>query len=117
MKHILQLKKDLGISVIYTEESTWRYVPKKGNGAQIDLLIDRRDLIIHICEMKFSESIFCIDKKYAQELENKRNVFRDQIKTKKSLFITMVTTFGIKSNEYASQLVQNSVTMDALFEG
>jgi hypothetical protein len=111
-----QLKKVLGISVVYTEESAWRYVPKSGTGAQIDLLIDRRDFVIHICEMKYSESLFAIDKKYAGELENKMDIFRRHTKTKKSLFITMVTTFGIKNNEYASRLVQNSITMDALFE-
>src|ERR1017187_823380 len=116
LKHIAQLKKVLGISVVYTEESAWRYVPKSGTGAQIDLLIDRRDFVIHICEMKYSESLFAIDKKYAGELENKMDIFRRHTKTKKSLFITMVTTFGIKNNEYASRLVQNSITMDALFE-
>ena len=116
LKHIAQLKKVLGISVVYTEESAWRYVPKSGKGAQIDLLIDRRDFVIHICEMKYSESLFAIDKKYAGELENKMDIFRRHTKTKKSLFITMVTTFGIKNNEYASRLVQNSITMDALFE-
>ncbi|HEY8657605.1 MAG TPA: hypothetical protein VIL78_01110 [Hanamia sp.] len=116
LKHISQLKRALGILVVHTEESAWRYVPKKGTGAQIDLLIDRRDFVIHICEMKYSESIFAIDKKYAGELENKVDVFRRQTNTKKSIFITMVTTFGVKNNEYESRLVQNSITMDALFE-
>jgi len=116
LKHIPQIKKALGITMIYTEESAWRYIPKKGNGAQIDLLIDRRDFVIHICEMKYSASTFTIDKKYAGELENKEEVFREQTKAKKSLFITMVTTFGVKDNEYASRLVTNIVKMDALFE-
>lgn len=116
LKHIPQIKKALGITVIYTEESAWRYIPKKGNGAQIDLLIDRRDFVIHICEMKYSASTFTIDKKYAGELENKEEVFREQTKTKKSLFITMITTFGVKDNEHASRLVKNSIKMDALFD-
>jgi AAA+ ATPase superfamily predicted ATPase len=116
LKHIPQMKKALGITVIYTEESAWRYISKKGNGAQIDLLIDRRDFVIHICEMKYSASSFTIDKKYAGELENKEEVFREQTKTKKPLFITMVTTFGVKDNEYASRLVKNSIKMDALFD-
>lgn len=116
LKHIPQIKKALGITMIYTEESAWRYIPKKGYGAQIDLLIDRRDFVIHICEMKYAASAYTIDKKYAGELENKVDVFREQTKTKKSLFITMVTTFGLKDNEYASRLVTNIVKMDALFE-
>ena len=116
LKHVTQLKKALGIIVVYTEEAAWRYAPKNGKGAQVDLLIDRRDFVIHICEMKYSQSTFTIDKKYAGELENKVDIFRGQTKTKKSIFITMVTTFGIKNNEYESRLVQNSITMDALFE-
>ena len=78
-------------------------------------LIDRRDFVINICEMKYSESEFVIDKKYAGELENKREVFKQERGIKKSLFLTLVTTFGVKQNDYFSQLVQNSVTMDALF--
>jgi AAA+ ATPase superfamily predicted ATPase len=116
LKHIEQLKKALGISVVYTEESAWRYTSKNEKGAQIDLLIDRRDFIIHICEMKYSKSVFTIDKKYAEELIHKMDAFSQQTRTNKSLFVTMVTTFGIKENDYASQLVQNYITMDALFE-
>lgn len=88
-------------------KSAWRYVPKKGTGVQIDLLLDRRDFVIHICEMKYSESTFTIDKKYASELENKVDVFRQQTNTKKSIFITMITTFGVKNNEYEYTSVEN----------
>jgi len=116
LKHIPQIKKQLGITNIYTEDSTWRYAPLKGKGAQIDLLFDRKDFVINICEMKYAESEFVIDKSYASELENKRVVFKAETKTKKSLFITFVTTFGIKDNEYAKRLVQNSIQMDSLFE-
>lgn len=115
LKHILQLKRELGIQSIYTEESAWRYLPKKGNGAQIDLLLDRKDFVINLCEMKYSESEFLIDKAYADNLENKRDVFREQTKTKKSIYLTLVTTFGIKNNEYSKRLIQNSITMDSLF--
>ena len=116
LKHIPQIKKELGISNVYTEESAWRYQPKKGKGAQIDLLLDRKDFVINLCEMKYSESEFLIDKAYAGDLENKRDVFKSQTKTKKSIFLTFVTTFGIKDNEYAKRLIQNSIIMDSLFE-
>src|SRR5688572_10839629 len=56
LKHILQIKKELGITNIYTEESAWRFHPKKGTGVQIDLLLDRKDFVINLCEMKYSES-------------------------------------------------------------
>ena len=116
LKHISQLKKGLGIAAVYTEESAWRHLPKKGIGAQIDLLIDRKDFVINICEMKYSESKFIIDKGYAGELDNKRDVFKQETGTKKSLFLTLVTTFGVKENDYFTKLVQNSVKMDTLFE-
>lgn len=116
LKHVVQVKKALGISGVYTEESAWRHLQKKRKGAQIDLLIDRKDFVINICEMKYSESEFVIDKGYATELENKRDVFRRETQTKKSLFLTMVTTFGVKSNDYSKALIQNALTMDALFD-
>lgn len=116
LKHIPQIKKALGIQSIYTEESAWRYQPGKGKGAQIDLLLDRKDFVINLCEMKYSESEFLIDKAYAADLENKRDVFKNRTKTKKSLFLTFVTTFGIKDNEYAKRLIQNSISINALFE-
>jgi uncharacterized protein len=116
LKHIQQLKKSIGIGAVYTEESAWRYLPKEGKGAQIDLLIDRKDFAINICEMKYTETEFSIDKAYANELENKRKVFKEVTKTKKSLFLTLVTTFGVQPNDYVTRSVQATVTMDALFD-
>ncbi|MEO5683985.1 MAG: ATP-binding protein [Chitinophagaceae bacterium] len=115
LKHTAQLKKALGIAAVYTEESAWRHLPKTGKGAQIDLLIDRRDFVINLCEMKYAESVFVIDKGYAAELENKIQVFKTATGTNKSIFLTLVTSFGIRENEYAVKLVQNAVKMDALF--
>jgi AAA+ ATPase superfamily predicted ATPase len=116
LKHIQQLKKAIGIAAVYTEESAWRYQPKTGKGAQIDLLIDRKDFAINICEMKYTEKEFTVDKAYAGELENKRNVFKEATKTRKSLFLTLITTFGVQSNDYVTRSVQTTVTMDALFD-
>jgi hypothetical protein len=116
MKHTDQLKKALGIESVYTEISMWRYKPQKGEqGAQIDLLIDRRDACINICEMKFSVGDFEITKGYAKELGNKLRVFREHTKTRKTLFLTMVTTYGLKNSKNNVGLVQNEITMDALF--
>ncbi len=112
--HIENIKKALGISGVYTEISNWKNKSSK-NGAQIDLIIDRSDRVINICEMKFSVSSFTIDKAYAENLRNKIAVFREETKTKKTLFLTMVTTFGLKQNEYAMQLVNESLDISALF--
>ncbi|OQP54425.1 hypothetical protein A4R26_27830 [Niastella populi] len=84
--------------------------------AQIDLLIDRRDHVINVCEMKFSLNGFTIDKRYAEELGNKIGVFTSEIKKRKSIYLTMITTFGVTKNQYSMSLVQNDLTMDVLFE-
>lgn len=114
LAHTTQIKKALGISGIQTEISSWKSVQAK-NGAQIDLVIDRRDGVINLCEMKFSISSFIIDKKYDTELRNKIGAFKADTRTKKSVFLTMLTTFGLQSNTYSGN-VQNDFKMDLLFE-
>ncbi|HEY4285717.1 MAG TPA: ATP-binding protein [Puia sp.] len=117
MKHILQLKKELGIASVYTETSVWRQQGKKEeSGAQIDLLIDRQDKCINVCEMKFSVSDFEITKSYVTELEQKLKIFKNATKTKKTLFLTMITTYGVKNSDTFPGLVQQEATMDALFK-
>jgi AAA+ ATPase superfamily predicted ATPase len=117
LKHTVQIKLALGISGIYTEESAWRFAPAKvGKGAQIDLLLDRQDSCISICEMKFSNAAYTIDKPYSIALQEKLNIFKEQTKTKKTLFLTMVTTYGTKENIYKTGLVQNEVTTEDLFK-
>jgi uncharacterized protein len=118
LKHIPQLKAALGIAGVSTTESSWRYRPPKGSeerGTQIDLLIDRRDQTINLCEMKFSDSEFTIDKQVAAELRHKRNMFRNMTRTRKNVFLTMVTTFGVADNAHAKELIATSLTIDALF--
>ena len=117
LKHTKEIKAALGIAGVYTEESAWRYVPGKGEpGAQIDLLYDRQDFCISICEMKFSNTTFTIDKVYAAELAQKRDVFKNKTKTPKTIFIVMVTTFGTTDNSYKISLVQNDIKLEALFK-
>jgi uncharacterized protein len=116
-KHVPQIKHALGIGAVYTETSGWRYIPKKGEkGAQIDLLLDRQDHCINLCEIKFSIDQFVIDKKYAEELKNKVSVFRGQTKTRKSIFPTMITTYGVLKNDHYSDLIQAEVSMADLFK-
>jgi uncharacterized protein len=115
-KHVKQIKQALGIAGVYTEASGWRYSPKKGEtGAQIDLLLDRADHSINLCEMKFSTNEFTIDKKYAAELDSKVTIFREQTKTRKTIFPTMVTTYGTKQNIYYTGRIVSEVTMEDLF--
>ena len=114
LAHTEQIKKALGISGISTEESAWRSSQSK-YGAQIDLVIDRRDGVINICEMKFSTGPFSIDKKYNTELRNKITSFKTETRTKKALFLTMITTYGLQPNSYSLN-VQNDFKMDILSE-
>lgn len=118
LTHLNQIKRCLGISGIATEASAWRYVPPKGgneNGSQIDLLIDRADRIVNLCEMKFSINPFVITKGYEQTLRNRMGIFKEKTKTTKSLVNTFVTTFGVANGKHHS-IVGSEVVMDDLFE-
>jgi hypothetical protein len=116
LKHARQIKTALGIGAVETLESTWRARSANGeSGAQIDLLIDRKDATINLCEMKFSDAEFVIDKRYAAELRAKRETFRRVAGTKKTILLTMVTTYGVRKNVHRDELVAASVEMSALF--
>jgi hypothetical protein len=118
MKHVEAIKSALGISGVYSTTSAWRYrASNSGQGSQIDLLIDRQDQCINICEMKFSITDFTISRSYASELDRKIRVFKEFTKTRKTLFLTMVTTYGVRDNAYKVNIVQNDLKMDVLFLG
>ncbi len=118
MKHIGQIKQALGISNVYSEVSVWRYQPKSNldQGVQIDMLIDRNDRCINICEMKFAGSGFEITKSYAKELASKLKIFQEQTSTRKALFMTLITTYGVKNEMNYPGLIQQQITMDILFK-
>jgi uncharacterized protein len=112
--HVEQIKKALGINGVQSNNASWRGgTPEKS--AQIDLLIDRRDQVVNLCECKFSLDTFSIDKEYSEKLRSKIATFKEATKTKKAVFLTMITTYGVEKNKYANALVQNEVTMDDLF--
>jgi hypothetical protein len=82
---------------------------------QIDLLIDRADKCIHLCEINYCEDEFTIGKSYSQLLRKKKNCFKEKTGTKKTLFTTMITTYGVKKDQYYLDVVDGQLTMDALF--
>lgn len=115
--HVDQIKMKLGISGVLTGVYSWRCQPneEKGyGGVQIDMLIDRNDGIIDLCEMKYSETEYSISSAYAQEMARKRSVFQLVSKTRKAVHLVLVTTQGIAPgvNQYS---VQASVVLDDLF--
>lgn len=111
LKHIDALKKALGIEGVYTTSSSWF-----NEEAQIDLLIDREDNVINICEMKFYQTEFTIDKSYYHRLKNKMKALKSEMKRQKNIFLTMVTSYGIKENKYSRELIQNTISVKDLFE-
>ena len=96
----------------------WKYLPthkSKEGGAQIDLLFDRQDDAISICEIKYSSKIFSLDKNEAKNLLNKMEVFQKQTNTRKQLFLVIITTMGLKRNVWSEDLVQDAVELHDLF--
>ncbi|MCK4607980.1 MAG: hypothetical protein KAT71_00720 [Gammaproteobacteria bacterium] len=118
MKHIDQIIAALKIKG-GSITSTWRFIPKKHleDGAQIDLLIDRNDNAITICEIKHTANPFAIDKKYAKDLLRKVEVFRKKTRTDKQIFIAMISANGLKATMYSEELITAVVTLDDLFTG
>jgi len=111
--HVGEIKKGLGIGAVYTEVSAWRSRGLKG--AQVDLVMERRDRVIHLCEIKFSEKPYTITKAYAKTLENKVQAFREETKTNKAIFLTFITLYGLKKNQYSTNLVQHELAVQNLF--
>jgi len=111
LAHIEQIKKALGISGVHTEVSSWRSKPGADIGAQIDLVISRNDNVINLLEMKYLNAPLEVDKKLDRELRERVEIFRKETGTRKALHLTLVSTYGLKDNKYAS-VFQSSVTMD-----
>ena len=116
LTHISQIKKALGISGVLTKAYSFTAKPKDGlSGTQIDLLIDRADHTVHICEIKFSKNEYILDKKTAKNIREKHTIFKYHTHTKKHLFTTFITTFGMIKNEKYQETVDQSIVMDDLF--
>ena len=114
LSHIAQIKKALGISGVQSLTSSWRST-SSDEGAQIDLVIDRKDQTVNLCEMKYAQKEFVIDKKYDETLRHKITAFQEETQTRKSLQLTFVTTYGVKQNAYSGH-VQKEILLEDLFE-
>ena len=115
--HIPQIKNRLGIGGVLSEEFSCRIPAEDADsprGAQFDLLIERRDQVIDLCEMKFSINDYEIDRDYDQILRNKISVLQKETKNRKDIQLVMVTSYGVKQNQY-SNLVNAVVTLEDLF--
>jgi len=111
--HTTEIKKALGISGMASDVSGWRSETENSN-AQIDLVLDRSDGIINLCEMKYTSEEYVITKKYSMELRNRRAAFIRETKTRKAVHLTFVTVYGLFKNEYEHD-IQSEVTAEMLF--
>jgi uncharacterized protein len=109
-KHTNAIKKALGISAVYTNIYSWH-----NSKAQIDMLLDREDRCINICEIKYYKSEFEITKSYEAKLRAKIDAYQSGTNTNKNLFLTFITSKGLKENMYKTSLVENVLTLDDLF--
>ena len=109
LAHIEQIKRKLQIGGVLSRQYAWRSA-KSAPGVQIDLIIDRNDGVINLCEMKYCRDEFEIDAAYERQLQRRVEVFRRETGTKSALHTTFVTTYGLVHNVHASQ-VQSEVTM------
>ena len=112
--HVDQIKQALGISGIACDVCSWSYKSQE-HGAQIDLIIDRNDKSIDLCEIKYSVGQYELKKDYIEWMRERRNLFRDVTGTKKSLRLTLIASGGIKQNKYSSS-IQGKVVLDDLFK-
>ena len=126
LNHVEQIVKDLGIDGMLSTPCSWVYRPTKAvlesedadedlkKGAQIDLLIDRSDKTINLCEMKYAQGEYEITKDYDAYMQQRMNVFRKVTGTRKTLVPIYITPFGLKNNMYSRRLPRQ-VTVNALF--
>ena len=117
LKHSLEIERALGIDGTANEVGTWRYVPpakSQDEGAQVDLLFDRSDGLINLCELKYSHENFVLTKAYARQLATKVDVFKARTKTKKDVVITLVTPHGLEPGLWNDEVIDSVVTMKDL---
>ncbi len=113
LNHVPQMKAALGIAGVGTEEYAWRS-RRQASGAQIDLLIDRRDGIINLCEMKWTDQAFEMTDQETQKLMHRLTAFREETNANKAIHLTLVSANGMRTNAY-SGVFQSVITGEDLF--
>lgn len=114
LNHVNRLKATLGISGIETREYAWRS-KKDGKRTQIDLIIDRKDGVVNLCEMKFTNEAFVLSQEESERLRKRLTVFQEESGVNKAIHITLVSANGLKPNKY-SGILQSVIPGEDLFE-
>ena len=94
---------------------SWTSLPNAEEKAQIDLIIQRADKVINVCEMKFYDGYYTMKVKDFEDMERRIRAFREARSIRKAIHPVLVTTYGLTHNKY-SHLFQNVVTLKDLFE-
>ena len=121
LHHVNQIKNKLGISGIQSDIYAWsekEFIDSDGThweGGQIDLIIDRSDNVMNLCELKYSKDEYAISRKYKETIMKRASCFRHRVKTKKALRCTFVTTHGVKKNDHCD-IVDDYVEVKDLFQ-
>lgn len=116
--HVTAIAHALGLDHISYEVGSWRHIPKRGSneqGAQIDLLFDRADGVITLCEIKYTSKKYLLAKNDAKNLMNKINVFSEHFKTTKNVSLVMITNAGMTNSIWSEGLIDQVITLDELF--
>lgn len=116
--HVEEIKRAMSIGGVLSREAAWYSPRKRGEterGAQIDLVIDRNDDIVNVCEMKYYRGEVVLDQEEEERIENRINRLKRESGTDKAVRAILVTTKGLKRNSH-SELIQMVVTADDLFK-
>ena len=114
--HVPQIKQALGIAGVQTDICSWHFAGNEDtSGAQIDMLIARRDKVINLCEMKYSTYDYEITPKYSRELRERCATFKSVTKTRHSLHTTLITPWGLKQNANTT-IINQTIVLDNLFD-
>lgn len=116
LSHVRQIKEKLGISGVAVDVYAWRQGGKENGdaGVQIDLLLDRKDGIINLCEMKYSDGEYVLDQAELERMIKRRETFRRACNVKKSIHLTLITSNGLRHNNYSGN-IQSELTLADLF--
>lgn len=112
--HINSIKRALGIGNVITNHSAWSK-NNDGDGTQIDLLIERKDNVVNMCEIKYYGSTFAVNKDYYKKLLSRMEVLSKEIPHRATVRSTLITTFGLEYNEYSGAF-DDVITLDELFD-
>lgn len=111
LKHSEAIKKALRCDQISSKNYAWNNA-----NAQVDLVIDRADDIVNLCEIKFYNDEFSIDANYLKKLRKKESEYRSSTRSKKSIYTNIISTWGLTPNQYSQAIVAKNITMSYLFE-